>query len=59
MQAEGGQKMSMKIGFLLLCGGKSSRMGTPKALLEVKGRTLLETVAEAGKNFDEKIIFRQ
>ena len=44
-----------RIGFLLLCGGKSSRMGTPKALLKVNGRTLLETIAEAGTDFDERI----
>lgn len=45
-----------KIGFLLLSGGKSSRMGTPKALLEIEGKTLLETVAEAGKRFEERIL---
>jgi len=45
-----------KIGFLLLSGGRSSRMGTPKALLEVNGRTLLDTVAQAGTGFEEKIL---
>lgn len=45
-----------KIGFLLLSGGKSSRMGMPKALLEIEGKTLLETVAEAGREFEEKIL---
>lgn len=45
-----------RIGFLLLCGGKSTRMGTPKALLEVNGRTLLQTIADAGRNFDACIL---
>lgn len=45
-----------KIGFLLLSGGKSSRMGTAKALIEMDGKMLLETVAEAGAAFDEKIL---
>ena len=45
-----------KIGFLLLSGGKSTRMGSPKALLEVNGRTLLDTVAQAGEGFDVRIL---
>ena len=45
-----------KIGFLLLSGGKSSRMGMPKALLEIDGKTLLETVAKAGEDFEERIL---
>ncbi|MBQ7825367.1 MAG: NTP transferase domain-containing protein [Clostridia bacterium] len=46
-----------KIGFLLLCGGKSTRMESPKALLEVNGRTLLHAVAAAGADFDERILY--
>ena len=45
-----------KIGFLLLSGGKSTRMGSPKALLEVNGCTLLDTVAQAGAGFDVRIL---
>lgn len=45
-----------KIGFLLLCGGKSTRMGTPKALIEMNGGTLLDTVARAGEDFDVRIL---
>ena len=48
--------MMTKIGFLLLSGGKSSRMGMPKALLEIDGKTLLETVAKAGEDFEERIL---
>lgn len=45
-----------KIGFLLLSGGKSTRMGSPKALLEVDGSTLLERVAQAGAGFEVRIL---
>ena len=45
-----------KLGFLLLSGGKSSRMGSHKALLEVDGHTLLDTVAKAGEGFDVRIL---
>ena len=45
-----------KIGFLLLSGGRSSRMGTPKALIEINGSTLLETTARAGAEFEERIL---
>ena len=59
MQAEATEvrtRAMAKIGFLLLSGGKSSRMGMPKALLEIGGRTLLETVALAGNGFEERIL---
>lgn len=46
----------MQIGFLLLSGGKSSRMGCSKALLAWQGQTLLEHVAQAGEAFPEKIL---
>lgn len=45
-----------KMGFLLLSGGRSKRMGTPKALIEVNGRTLLDTVAQAGEGFAQRIL---
>lgn len=44
-----------RIGFLLLSGGRSSRMGTAKALLNIRGRTLMETIAQAGEGFDQRI----
>ena len=45
-----------KIGFLLLSGGRSKRMGSPKALIELGGRTLLDTVAQAGEGFAQCIL---
>lgn len=45
-----------KLGFLLLSGGQSKRMGTHKALLEMEGGTLLDTVAKAGEGFEERIL---
>ena len=34
-----------KLPLLILCGGQSSRMGSPKALLPVNGGTLLDYLA--------------
>lgn len=45
-----------KLGFLILCGGKSSRMGQCKALLNVDGKTMLDIVSQAGEGFEEKIL---
>ena len=45
-----------KIGFLLLSGGKSKRMGSHKALIQVDGERLLDTVARAGEGFAERIL---
>jgi len=45
-----------RIGFVLLCGGKSSRMKQCKALLDIGGRTMLSAVAAAGEGFAERII---
>lgn len=46
----------MKIGFLLLCGGRSSRMGQSKALLDFCGEPLVMRVARAGAGFEERIL---
>lgn len=46
----------VKMGFLLLSGGRSKRMGSHKALLEVDGSRLLDKVAKAGESFDECIL---
>lgn len=45
-----------KLGFLLLSGGKSKRMGTHKALLAMEEGTLLDQVARAGEGFAERIL---
>ena len=46
----------MTLGFLLMSGGHSSRMGTPKALLDIGGETLLSRIARAGAAFPERIL---
>ena len=45
-----------KTGFLLLCGGHSSRMGQSKALLDIGGRPLVMHIADAGQGFSERIL---
>ena len=40
-----------RIGFLLLSGGRSKRMGSHKALLDIGGKTLLDMVAQASEGF--------
>lgn len=46
----------MEIGFLLMSGGLSSRMGQPKALLEIGGERLVDRVARAGEGFGQRIL---
>lgn len=46
----------MKLGFLLMSGGKSSRMGSPKALLPLGGELLVHRIARTGEGFDERIL---
>ena len=46
----------MNLGFLLMSGGLSSRMGSPKALLALRGQPLLFHIARAGKGFAERIL---
>lgn len=48
----------MKTGCIILAGGKSSRMGEDKALLEYEGKYFIEKIAEELSFFDEKIIAR-
>lgn len=43
------------LGFMLLSGGLSSRMGKPKALLTIGSETLLERTARAGQIFSERL----
>lgn len=46
----------MNTGFLLLCGGNSSRMGQSKALLDFGGQPLILRIAEAGAGFESRIL---
>lgn len=48
----------MKIGCAILAGGKSSRMGTDKALLELNGKNFIKRLCEEFDCFEEKIIAR-
>ena len=45
-----------EIAFGVLAGGKSSRMGRDKAQLQLNGKSFLDTVLEAGRGFDERIV---
>lgn len=46
----------MKIGAVILAGGRSSRMGTDKALLSFEGESFLMRIISELKNFDEIIL---
>ena len=48
----------MKIGCVILAGGKSSRMGQDKAFLEINGKSFLKQLTETLDFFDEKMISR-
>ena len=48
----------MKIGCVILAGGKSSRMGEDKATLKYKGKSFIEVIAEKLDFFEEKVIAR-
>lgn len=48
----------MKIGCVILAGGKSSRMGTDKALLDYDGKHFIEQIANELSWFEERIIAR-
>lgn len=46
----------MKVGAIILAGGKSSRMGTDKGLLELKGKPMVAHVIDAIKFITDDII---
>lgn len=46
----------MNIGAVVLCGGKSSRMGSPKAFLAMDGETFLHRTLEQLQDFDEILL---
>ena len=48
----------MKIGCVILAGGKSSRMGEDKALLKYQGKSFIGVISEELESFEEKMIAR-
>ncbi|WP_319270648.1 molybdenum cofactor guanylyltransferase [uncultured Draconibacterium sp.] len=46
----------MEVTTLILAGGKSKRMGTDKALLELEGTTLLERAIKLCKSFSSELL---
>lgn len=52
------RRIHVKTGCIILAGGKSSRMGEDKALLEYEGKHFIERIAEELSFLDEKIIAR-
>ncbi len=46
----------LKVGFLILAAGDSSRMGRPKQLLEYNGKTLIEHTLEAANEINDRIL---
>ncbi len=45
-----------KIAFAILAGGKNSRIGRNKALLEINGKTIIERLLDIGRNFPQVMI---
>lgn len=46
----------MRIGAVVLCGGKSSRMGPPKPFLTIEGETFLQRILSQLQDFDEILL---
>lgn len=51
-------KTDFKFGCVILAGGKSTRMGKDKALLEISGKSFIKMLSEEFDFFEEKMIAR-
>lgn len=48
--------MTEKLSILILAAGNSSRLGSPKQLIEFEGKTLIERIAETALSISEKVL---
>jgi molybdenum cofactor cytidylyltransferase len=48
--------MTIKVSILILAAGNSSRLGSPKQLIEFEGQTLIERITETALSISEEIL---
>ncbi len=48
--------MTEKVSILILAAGNSSRLGSPKQLIEFEGKTLIESITETALSISENVV---
>jgi molybdenum cofactor cytidylyltransferase len=48
--------MTKKLSILILAAGNSSRLGSPKQLIEFEGQTLIERITETALSISEEVL---